>query len=194
MNYKYLRLNKSQEKQEFQLDKLAIQFDKEFIDIGRSRVELYNMTKEVKEGDTVYFESIARVVTDLKDLARLMEQLVSQGARGIILKEQIDTTTPTYKTLLDIVGALNEIEKINKQYSIIKGVERCRATGKTKSGKWFGREEKTVEDLPREFSRYYKKLVENGGNLSKIEVAKLLNISRATLYRWIKIYEKSQKP
>lgn len=188
MNYKYLRLNKTKEKQEFQLDKIGIQFDKEFIDIGRG-LELYNMTKEVKEGDTVYFESIARVVMDLKEIASVMEELVSKGARVIILKENIDTSTTTYKTLLDIVGALNEIDKSNKQFKIIEGVERCRATGKTKSGKWFGREEKSIEDLPREFFRYYKRLKENGGELSKIEVAKLLNVSRATLYRWIKLVE-----
>ena len=39
------------------------------------------------------------------------------------------------------------------QERVIQGVEKCKITGKTKTGRWFGREEKTVEDLPKDFKR-----------------------------------------
>lgn len=189
MKYKYLRLIKSDPKEEFQIDKIGIKFDKEYMDIGNSMDDIYKMIVEVKEGDVVYFESISKSSRGIYNLVYIMEQLIRNGARVIILKEQIDTDNQTYKTLLSIVSAMGELEKSNKQHNIIRGIERCKANGTTKTGRWFGREEKTVNDLPREFPRYYRRLKENGGNLTKVEVAKLLNTSRASLYRWIKLYE-----
>lgn len=189
MKYKYLRLIKSDPKEEFQIDKIGIKFDKEYMDIGNSMDDIYKMIVEVKEGDVVYFESISKSSRGIYNLVYIMEQLTRNGARVIILKEQIDTDNQTYKTLLSIVSAMGELEKSNKQHNIIRGIERCKANGTTKTGRWFGREEKTVNDLPREFPRYYRRLKENGGNLTKVEVAKLLNTSRASLYRWIKLYE-----
>lgn len=189
MNYKYLRLIKRDPKEEFQIDKIGINFDKEYMDIGNGMDDMYKMIVGVKEGDIVYFESISKSSRGLYNLVYIMEQLIRNGARVIILKEQIDTDNQTYKTLLSIVSAMDELEKSNKQHNIIRGIERCKVTGTTKTGRWFGREEKTVNDLPREFPRYYRRLKGKGGDLTKVEVAKLLNTSRASLYRWIKIYE-----
>lgn len=44
-----------------------------------------------------------------------------------------------------------------------------------------------MEDLLKDFKKYYIKMVNK--ELSKSEMAKLLGISRATLYRWIELYE-----
>lgn len=70
-----------------------------------------------------------------------------------------------------------------------QSVARCIETGTTKTGRWFGREEKKVEDLPKEFKKYYLKMVNK--ELSKVEMAKLLGVGRATLYRWIELYKYS---
>ena len=50
-----------------------------------------------------------------------------------------------------------------------------------------GLEEKTVEDLPNDFKKYYYNMINE--EISKVEMAKLLECGRATLYRWIKLYE-----
>lgn len=194
MKAKYMRVstkNQSTGRQESQLDNLGIKFDKVYIDkmTGKTkdRPALNKMLAEVKEGDTVYCESISRLGRSLKDLINIIESLTDRGVRVIIIKEGIDTDSSTYKLLLAVFGGVAEMERETTQERVIQGVERAKETGETKTGRWFGRQEITSEDLPKDFKKYYKKMQE--GELSKVEVAKILGISRSTLYRWIKVEE-----
>ena len=68
MIVKYLRVSTKHQdvlRQDMQLDKLNINFDKEYIDkiTGKTkdRPQLLKMIKEVKHGDIVYCESISRL-------------------------------------------------------------------------------------------------------------------------------------
>ena len=191
MIVKYLRVSTTKQdpgRQEMQLDKLGIKFDKEYIDkmTGKTkdRPQLNKMIVELNEGDVVYCESISRLGRSLKDI---IEELVNKGIRVVIVKEGIDTTSSTYKLLLAVFGGVAEMERETIQERVIQGVEKCKATGKTKTGRWFGRAEKTAEDLPKDFKKYYDKMVNK--EISKVEMAKLLSCGRATLYRWIELYE-----
>lgn len=197
MIVKYLRVSTTKQdiaRQEMQLDKLGINFDKEYIDkmTGKSkeRPSLNKMIVEVKEGDTVYCESISRLGRSLKDLIDIIEQLVNKGVRVIIVKEGIDTNSSTYKLLLAVFGGVAEMERETIQERVLQGVEKCKATGETKTGRWFGREEKKADDLPKEFKKYYKKMINK--EISKVEMSKLLGVGRATCYRWIKLYEEGE--
>lgn len=195
MKVKYLRVSTTKQdttRQEMQLDKLGITFDREYIDnmTGKSkdRPQLNKMLFEVKDGDTIYCESISRLGRSLKDLIDIIGQLVDKGVRVIIIKEGIDTNSSTYKLLLAVFGGVAEMERETIQERVIQGVAKCKLTGKTKTGKWFGREEKTIEDLPTNFKKYYDKMINK--EITKVEMAKLLGCGRTTLYRWIKLYEK----
>ncbi|MVX67129.1 recombinase family protein, partial [Clostridium chromiireducens] len=178
-------------------DKLGIKFDKKYIDkcTGKSkeRPQLIKMMNNLKEGDTLYCESISRFARSLKDLIDIIEALVNKGVRVVLLKEGIDTSTTTYKLLLEIFGAVSEMERDTIKENTLQSIERLKEiktnTGEvaTKSGKWFGRDEKTIEDLPKDFYKYYTKMINK--EISKVEMSKLLGCSRATLYRWIKLYE-----
>ncbi|WP_252249165.1 recombinase family protein [Clostridium sp. VAP23] len=196
MIVKYLRVSTYKQdtgRQDFQLDKLKIKFDKEYIDKMkgkiRERPKLNKMIAEVKAGDIVYCESISRLGRSLKDLIDIIEQLVNKGVRVIIIKEGIDTNSSTYKLLVAVFGGVSEMESETIRERVIQGIEKCRATGKTKTGKWFGRVDKKAEDLPKEFRKYYLKMINK--EISKTEMAKLLGCGRATVYRWIDLYENS---
>ena len=178
-------------RQEIQLDKLGVKFDKHYIDkmSGKTadRPQLNKMILELKKGDTLYCESISRLGRSLKDLIEIIEQLVNKGVRVVVCKEGIDTATTTYKLLLGIFGSIAEMERETIQERVIQGVEKCKETGITKTGNWFGRKEVTTADLPKDFKKYYDKW--KAKEITAVEFAKLLNTSRATLYRWLKIYE-----
>ena len=60
----------------------------------------------------------------------------------------------------------------------------------TKTGKWFGREEVTKEYILEKYPKFerYLEQVENKV-INKTEMAKMLGVGRATLYRYINIYE-----
>lgn len=196
----YLRistLTKGVERQEYLLDKLGIKFDKKYIDkcTGKSkeRPQLNKMIVSLKKGDIVYCESISRLGRNLKDLIEIIDELVNKSVRVVLIKEGIDTSTTTYKLLIGIFGAVSEMERDTIQENTLQSIERLKdiktTTGEvaTKSGKWFGREEKTIDDLPKDFYKYYTKMINK--EISKVEMSKLLGCSRATLYRWIKLYE-----
>ena len=63
----------------------------------------------------------------------------------------------------------------------------------TKTGKWFGREEVTKDFIVRKHPKFesYLEMV-NNKQLNKTEMAKILGVGRATLYRYIDIYNKGE--
>lgn len=194
MIVKYMRVSTMKQdvaRQELQLDKLGVKFDKEYVDkmtgATTDRPALNKMIAELKAGDTVYCESISRLGRNLQDLIEIIDRLVSRDIRVIIVKEGIDTESSTYKLLLAIFGGVAEMERETIQERVRQGIERCKQTGTTKTGRWFGRQEKTVDELPSNFKKYYDKMINK--EITKVEMAKLLECGRATLYRWIKLYE-----
>lgn len=144
----------------------------------------------IKEGDTVYCESISRFGRNLKNLIDIIDQLVNKNIRVVIVKEGIDTNSSTYKLLLVIFGGIAEMERETIQERVIQGVEKFKVIGETKTGKCFGREEKTVGDLPKDFMKYYKKMCNK--EITRVEMAKLLGGGRATLYKWIKLFKDNE--
>lgn len=142
MIVKYLRVSTIKQdiiRQDMQLDKLGVKFDKEYVDkmTGKTkeRPMLNKMIIELKQVDTVYCESISRLGRKLKDLIDIIDQLVNKGVRVIILKEGIDTSSNTYKLLLAIFGGVAEMERETIQERLVQGVEKCKAIGETKTGK-----------------------------------------------------------
>ncbi|WP_283706411.1 recombinase family protein, partial [Clostridium perfringens] len=118
MIVKYLRVStieQEQIRQEYLLEKLNIKFNKSYEDkmTGKTkeRPQLKKMIEEVKEGDTVYCESISRLGRNLKDLIDIIDTLINKGVRVVILKEGIDTSNSTYKLLLGIFGSIAEMER-----------------------------------------------------------------------------------
>jgi len=58
------------------------------------RAQLKKMLEYVREGDTVYIESISRLARSTKDLLNIVQQLQEKSVDLVSLKENIDTTTP----------------------------------------------------------------------------------------------------
>lgn len=86
-----------------------------------------------------------------------------------------------------ITEKIKERPMLNK---MIVELAECKATGQTKTGRWFGKEEKQTHDPPKDFKKYYIKMINKA--ITKVEMAKLLGVGRATLYRWIKLYTNNQ--
>jgi len=193
--YNYQRVSTKRQstgRQESQLDKLGIKFDKSFIDklSGRNasdRPELNKLMLEVKDGDIIYVESISRLGRNVDNLRSLCKYFNDKGVIVNFVKEGISTNGDSYRFLLTILGSVAELERERISELTRQGVERCFQTGSTKTGKWFGGQWKRVDDLPKAFPKYYTQACD--GVITKVEMAKLLQISKPTLFRWIKLYE-----
>ena len=188
MNYSYERVStthQDERRQEISLE--AYKIDRRYVDkaTGKNaeRPKLKMLMEDIKRGDHVYVESISRLGRNVDDLRSLTEQFVEMGVVVHFVKEGIDTSGSTYKFLLTILGAVAEMEREQIVERVREGVEKAKRYG-TKSGKPFGRPE---PELPVTFDKYYQQW--KCGSITAVEFARLLEVSRATLYRWIKLFE-----
>lgn len=172
-------------------DNLKVIVNKAYIDKKRGksidRPQLRQLKEDVVEGDSIYIESISKLGTNVNDLKDICDYFENKGVDICFIKEGVNTNKEGYGPIHAI---LNAIEGIQKEETIIRlqeGVERCKKIGITKTGRWFGRQKKNKSDLPKDFEKYYIEV--KCKQISKIEMAKLLKCSRATVYRWINIYE-----
>lgn len=150
----------------------------------KDRPELIKMMDYVREGDTVFVESISRFGRSLSDLLNLIEQLNAKGVQFKSLKEgSIDTTTPTGKLVFSIFSSLAEFERETIRQRQAEGIAIAKA-----QGKYRGRARKQVN--PNEFETLYKRWKD--GEIKKKYICKKLNISMSTLDRRIAEYNKKE--
>ena len=147
------------------------------------RPVLQEMLDYIREGDTVYVHDLSRISRSLTDLLNLVELLKKKNVHFISNKEQVDTTTPTGRLFLSIVGAINEFERTNLLERQREGIAIAKRQGKYK-----GRKPRTLDNVARLYEMW------QCGEKSKSQIARDYQISRPTLDRLFKEYEKSGAP
>lgn len=134
-----------------------------------------NLALEVlRSGDVLTVWKLDRLGRSVKQLVCLIGEFEKRGIHLNSITEGIDTSTPSGKFFFHMMASLAEMER-----ALI--IERTRAGLETarRLGKLSGRKPKMNPSKVQAA----KKLLESG--TSPKEVAKTLEISVATLYRWI---------
>lgn len=144
----------------------------------KNREELQRMLEFVREGDTVVIHDFSRLARSTKDLLEIVEYLNGKNVNIISAKENLDSSTATGKLMLTMIGAINEFERANNLERQREGIAIAKAKGKYK-----GRKEVKIDNFAYHYQRYINRQV------SKIQLAKELNISRPTLDKLIKEYK-----
>lgn len=145
------------------------------------RPELQEMLDFIREGDTVYVHDLSRISRSLTDLLSLVELLQKKKVHFISNKESVDTTTPTGRLFLSIVGAINEFERTNLLERQREGIAIAK-----RGGKYKGRKPRQLDNIAELYDMWIRR------EKSKAEIARDYKISRPTLDRLFKEYEKSQ--
>lgn len=146
------------------------------------RPKLKEMLEFVRAGDIVYIHDLSRIARSTSDLLQIVNQLQSKGVYLFSNKESIDTTTPTGKLMLTMIGAINEFERENLLERQREGIAIAKEAGKYK-----GRKEVKIDNFAEHYARYQSRQV------NKSQLAKELGISRPTLDKLIAQYEGEQK-
>ena len=139
-----------------------------------NRPQLDRLKDEVREGDTVYIESLSRLGRSAKDLLALIDYFQNKGVILVSDKENIDTSTPAGKMLTTIMCALAEFERDLIVERTKEGLEAARARGRKG-----GRKPKSEKDIKIALSMYDSK------EFSVSEICKRCNVSQGTLYKAI---------
>ena len=140
------------------------------------RPELQRMLSYVREGDTVYVHDFSRLARSTKDLLSIIEQLQGKGVTLISNKENLDTSTPTGKLLVTMIGAINEFERENLLERQAEGVRIAKEQGKFKGGKPKNINRSQIERMKSDLE---------ARRITKKRAAELLGVSRPTLDKWL---------
>lgn len=127
---------------------------------------------------TIHIHDFSRLARSTKDLLDIVEQLNTKGVHLVSNKENIDSSTPTGKLMLTMIGAINEFERTNLLERQREGIAIAKRDGKYKGGK-----AKTVADFAEHYSRYITR------QITKSALARQLGVSRPTLDRLIAEHE-----
>ena len=141
------------------------------------RPKLQELLDFVREGDTVYIHDFSRLARSTSDLLKLVEFFKEKGVHLVSNKENIDSSTPTGKLMLTMIGAINEFERTNLLERQREGIAIAKAAGKYK-----GRKAIKIDHFSEYYEKYRTRVV------NKKQLAEELGISRPTLNKLIKEY------
>jgi len=154
----YARVSTRNQNDDSQVDELtAYGVDKLFTDKASgklaSRPEFDKALEYMREGDVLVITRLSRAMRSLKHLLALSDELRERGIGLKVLKQDIDTTTPTGRLVFNILGAIDEFQRELIVEGTREGLEAARARGR------------------------------NGGRKPKQAIAELFGVSRQTIYR-----------
>lgn len=125
----------------------------------------------LREGDVLVVTRLDRLARSMRHLMELLGKLEERGAHLRILGSPIDTTTPTGRLMLNVLGAVAEFEREVMLERQREGIAKAKAAGKYRGRK----------PTPRETADAVRRL--RGEGIGATEIAKRLGIGRATVYR-----------
>lgn len=185
MKVGYIRVSTTEQNTARQ-EKIMTDLDVEKIFIDKlsgkntQRPELKRMLEFVRAGDTVVVESYSRLARSTKDLLNLIDALSEKGVNFISQKENIDTSTPQGRLMLTIFAGLAQFERECTLERQREGIAIAKSEGKYK-----GRKPIQVDE--EKFKEVYDRW--KAGKIKAVEAMKELELSKATFYRKVKLFE-----
>ena len=137
------------------------------------RPELHRMLDHLREGDTIVVWKLDRLSRSLKDVLHIMERIAKAGAGFRSITENIDTTTPAGRMMMQMVGAFAEFERAIIRERTSAGLAAARAEGRVG-----GRRKKLDATKQREIAESVLT-----GRKTGADMARLYNVSQPTVSR-----------
>ena len=183
MQIAYIRVSTIEQNEQRQIEAMKhYEIEKWFIEKvsakDTNRPKLQELLEFVREGDTLHIHDFSRLARSTKDLLEIVELLNAKGVTLVSNKESIDSSSPTGKLMLTMIGAINEFERTNLLERQHEGISIAKRNGVYK-----GRKAVSIPEFEKQYQRYKRREV------SKSQLAKELQISRPTLDKLIREHE-----
>jgi DNA invertase Pin-like site-specific DNA recombinase len=131
---------------------------------------------QLRKGDMLVVWRLDRLGRSLAHLIQTVKELNEKEIGFKSLQESIDTTTSGGQLIFHIFGALAQFERELIRERTNAGLKAARIRGRLG-----GRPMQLNKNEIRKLKKHYDK-----GDLSVIEICKLFNITKPTLYRYLK--------
>src|SRR5579872_5250536 len=150
--------------------------------VKTARPGLNSALSQLRKGDMLVVWRLDRLGRSLTHLIQTIKELSEKGIGFKSLQENIDTTTSGGQLIFHIFGALAQFERELIRERTQAGLKAARVRGRMG-----GRPVQLNTQEIRKLKKHYDK-----GDLSVMEICKLFNITKPTLYRYLKS-EKQKK-
>jgi DNA invertase Pin-like site-specific DNA recombinase len=140
-----------------------------------NRPELQNALKALRKGDTLVVWKLDRLGRSLKDLIQIISDLQDKGIAFYSIMDKLDTSSASGKLFFHIFAALAEFESNIIKERTNAGLAAARARGRKG-----GRPSKLST---KEITKAKAMLLDP--QITKTEVAKHFNVTRATLDKYL---------
>lgn len=151
-----------------------------------NRVELNRLLEIVKQGDIIVVTEISRITRSTKQLCDIIELVRNKGLK-LVIKGSItldctngENIDPMTKAFLQMAGVFAELERNMICDRVKSGINNARSKGVK-----LGRPALTATDIPDKVIKLYDKYI--NGEITKTDFAKLCDISRPTLDKYISV-------
>jgi DNA invertase Pin-like site-specific DNA recombinase len=137
------------------------------------------MLEHAREGDAIVIWKLDRLGRSLAHLVQLVSELEQKGIGLISLNDPIDTTTAQGRLVFRIFASLAEFEREQIKERTVAGLTSAR-----RRGQQLGRPE-GISESAQHTARVAESLY-NEGSFSVKQIAEKLNISKSTLYEYLR--------
>ena len=148
-----------------------------------NRIQLQRLLDIVGEGDTIVSTEVSRITRSTKQLCEIIEFAKNKHLKLVFGNFIVDCTKeldPMTEGMLKMMGVFSEIERNMISQRVKSGVANARAKGKI-----VGRPQLTIKKVPQKVKDLYD--IYSNGTISKTDYAKMCNVSRPTLDKYLKV-------
>jgi len=139
------------------------------------RPELQRILDHLRNGDTLVVWKLDRLSRSLKDLLAILEKIEKVGAGFRSLTEAIDTTTPSGRAMMQMIGSFAEFERAMVRERTSAGLQAAR-----RQGRIGGRKPKITPTQKQEIVEAI-----TTGRKTEADMARLFKVHRSTVCRLV---------
>jgi len=194
MIYGYARCSTDNTKQDItrqtrELKDLGVNKDNIYLEYASGckidRVEFNKLLDKVTQGDTIIATEVSRITRSTKQLCSVIELAQQRKIKLVLGGFIVDCTKeldPVTEGMLKMMGVFSELERNMISQRVKSGMANAKAKGKI-----VGRPTTSIEDVPGAVIKSYKLL--KNGKINKSECARMCDITRPSLDKYIKIIQ-----
>jgi len=105
-------------------------FQEQVSSVDKTRPELERALDYVREGDTLVVTKLDRLARSMPNLMEITSKLKAKGVELRVLALNLDTSTPTGKLMLNLMGSIAEFERELMLERQLEGIAKAKAEGK----------------------------------------------------------------
>lgn len=147
------------------------------------RLQLKRLMEKVVSGDTIMATEVSRITRSTKQLCEIIDFAKSKKIKLLLGDFSVDCTKdldPMTEGMLKMMGVFAELERNMISQRVKSGMQNAMSKGKV-----IGRPTTTIEDIPANVLKAYDLFKNN--KINKSECARMCDITRPTLDKYIKI-------